>query len=84
MPFVTWADYLCDHKGSQEINQDIATLGKNFEHGSIPTVSLRGEEATLFLGISADGSPLFLYHLEDLGSTKASKEPNLIAIVGLQ
>jgi hypothetical protein len=59
-------------------------LGERFSQGAEPVENLKGEEATLFLGISADGSPLFLHHVANLGSTRRAPEPALVALVGLQ
>jgi hypothetical protein len=84
MPFASWADYLCGHDGAEESNQDISSLGERFSQGAEPVENLKGEEATLFLGISADGSPLFLHHIANLGSTRRAPEPTLVALVGLQ
>jgi hypothetical protein len=84
MPFASWADYLCGHDGAEESNQNISSLGERFSQGAEPVENLKGEEATLFLGISADGSPLFLHHVANLGSTRRAPEPALVALVGLQ
>jgi hypothetical protein len=87
MPLASWADYLCDHDGADGSNQDIIlSLGKRFSHhNSQPAAdNLEGKESTLFLGISTDGSPLFLHHFANLGSTRRAPELILMALVGLQ
>jgi hypothetical protein len=84
MPFATWADFLCGHDGANVSNSGIADLGRLFEHGSTPLGNLKGEEATLFIGISPVGSPLFIHHLADLGSTQKDPKPSLVALAGLR
>ncbi len=84
MPFASWADFLCGHDGAEESNQDISSLGKRFSQEAEPVKNLKGEEAALFLGISADGTPLFLHHIANLGSTRRVSEPALLALVRLQ
>jgi hypothetical protein len=70
MPFASWEDYLCGHDRAEESNQDISSLGERFGQGAKPIENLKGKEATLFLEISADGSPLFLHHVANLGSSR--------------
>jgi hypothetical protein len=83
MTFATWADYLCGHGGATETNKGVDALGDNFLSGEDAPNNLRGEEATLFVGIASDGSPLFVHHLTDLGSNRRSFNPLLMAIIGL-
>jgi hypothetical protein len=45
---------------------------------------LKGEEAIIFLGISADGSPLLVHHLSNVGSTRKDPLPNSVALAGLR
>jgi hypothetical protein len=84
MHFASWADYLCGHHGAEESNQDMSSLGERFSQGAEPVENLKGEEAALFLEISADGTPLFLHHVANLGSTRWAPERALVALVGLQ
>jgi hypothetical protein len=84
MPFSSWADFLSGHDGAAESSQGITELGDIFGYNSLPIGQLKGEESILFLGISSDGSPLFLHHLTDLGNTRRDPEPILVALVGLQ
>jgi hypothetical protein len=83
MPFATWADYLCGHDGAEETNVDIENLGASFEHNKEPIDIIRGEEAVLFLGISDDGSTLFIHHITDLGHTRHDPDPQLVALVAI-
>ncbi len=84
MPFSSWADFLCGHDGAEDSSKGITGLGDIFGYNSSPIGHLKGEESILFLGISSDGSPLFLHHLTDLGSTRRDPEPVLVALAGLQ
>jgi hypothetical protein len=85
MPFASWADYLfCGHDRAEESKQDISSLGERFSQGAEPVENLKREEAILFLGISADGTPLFLHHVANLGSISQAPEPALVALAGLQ
>jgi hypothetical protein len=49
-----------------------------------PLDHLKGEEAILFMGTASDGSPLFLHHITDLGSTRQEPNPSIVALVGFQ
>jgi hypothetical protein len=86
MPFDTWAEFLCGHEGAEEENRLIQELAAKFKHGCEPVKKgdLKGEEASLFLGIASDASLLFIHHLMNLGGTRRSPDPALVAIVGLQ
>jgi hypothetical protein len=85
--FPTWADFLCGHEGAAETNKSIADIGAHFkplpDEASFPLDRLRGEEGTLFLGIAPNGSPAFVHHITDLGSTQARPEPNLVGLMGV-
>jgi hypothetical protein len=71
MMFPSWADYLCGHKGADKTNKCSSDLGEQFRCKSIPLEQgLKGEQAILFMGITSDGSLLFLHHITDLGSTR--------------
>jgi hypothetical protein len=59
----------CGHDGVDDSSQGTFSLGERFRHDSLPVNNLKGEEFTLFLGISRDGSPLCLHHFTGLGST---------------
>jgi hypothetical protein len=83
MVFATWADYLCGHDGADDTNEETNALGDSFDTPETALDNLRGEEATLFMGISPDGSPLFVHHLTDLGSNRRNSAPYLVGIVGL-
>jgi hypothetical protein len=82
--FVSWADYLYGHEGADKTNKCISDLGGHFQRESIPLEHLKGEEPILFMGITLDGSPLFLHHITDLGSTRQEPDPSLVALVGFQ
>jgi hypothetical protein len=84
MTFSSWADYLAGHNGSEESSTGISELARRFEYGSSPLSHLKGEEAIVFLGISADGSPLLVHHLTDIGSTRKDPLPDLVALAGLR
>jgi hypothetical protein len=84
MPFSSWADFLSGHDGATESSKGITKLGDIFGYNSSPIGQLKGEESILFLGISSDGSPLFLHHLTDLWSTWCNPDPVLVTLVGLQ
>jgi hypothetical protein len=73
--FPSWADYLCGHDGAAATNRCIDELAGCFGRGSTTALeNLRGEEAILFLGIAMDGSPLFVHHVTDLGSTRIERQ----------
>jgi hypothetical protein len=84
MPFTSWADFLCGHEGAEDTNKCISDLGGRFKREGIPLESLKGEESILFMGIASDGSPMFLHHITDLGSTRREPEPSIVALVGFQ
>jgi hypothetical protein len=86
MPFLSWADFLLGHDGAEASSRGIHALAERFAHGSSPVAdnALRGEEATLFLGIAPAGSPLLLHHLTDLCSTRKHPEPMLVALAGMK
>jgi hypothetical protein len=75
MMFPSWADYLCGHEGADETNKCSSDLGEQFRRESISLDHLKGEEAILFMGIASDGSPLFLHHITELGSTRRDPNP---------
>lgn len=82
--FASWADYLYGHPGAADTNKCITELGLRFRRQSIPLEHLKGEEPILFMGIASDGSPLFLHHITDLGSTRREPAPSIVALVGFQ
>jgi hypothetical protein len=84
MMFPSWADYLCGHEGADETNKCSSDLGERFRRESIPLNHLKGEEVILFMGIALDGSPLFLHHITDLGSTRREPNPSIVALAGFQ
>jgi hypothetical protein len=82
--FASWADYLYGHEGADQTNKCISDLGGRFRRESIPLEHLKGEESILFMGIASNGSPMFLHHITDLGSTRREPDPSLVALVGFQ
>jgi hypothetical protein len=82
-----WTDFLCGHENAAETNESIAEIGARFKpapgESPFPFNRLRGEESTLFLGVAPNGSPAFIHHITDLGSTHTTPEPELVGLMGL-
>jgi hypothetical protein len=84
LPFPLWADFFCGHDGADAINKFIIDLRARFQHGSLLLYHFTGEGGILFIGITSDGSPLFLDHITHLGSVTRGPELSVVALVGLQ
>jgi hypothetical protein len=84
--FPSWADFLTGHDEADEANANVGEIGERFGFDAAGEIAdnLKGEASTLFLGMAADGSPLLLHHITDLGSTRREPEPSLVALMGLQ
>jgi hypothetical protein len=78
MLFPSWANFLCSHDGADGMSKSILDLKGRFQH------HLKGEEAIICMGITSARSPLFLYHIIDLESTRRDPEPSNIALVMLK